>query len=202
MSKDFFPPRPESRPTVYAYEDTNPQYAGLLKVGYTTLEARTRVAQQYPTLKPGKPPYHILLEEPAMRSDGSVFTDHDVHGMLRINGIKNEKGEWFRCSVAQVKSAVIQVRTGQLSDENRSLDFRMRPEQEEAVEKTTAYFASWRREKGNRNKPPHFLWNAKMWTTTRFKSGLPTEGSAIAARAPSGTTETGTTFIDSGKATS
>jgi hypothetical protein len=162
MSNDFFPPRPESRPTVYAYEDTNPQYAGLLKVGYTTVDARTRVAQQYPTLKPGKPPYHILLEEPAMRNDGSVFTDHDVHRMLRVNGIKNEKGEWFRCSVTQVKSAVIQVRTGQLSDENRSLDFKMRPEQEAAVEKTTTYFASWRREKSNRERPPHFLWNAKM----------------------------------------
>ena len=29
MIKDFFPPRPESRPTIYAYEDTNPQYANL-----------------------------------------------------------------------------------------------------------------------------------------------------------------------------
>jgi len=26
MSKEFFPPRPESRPTIYAYEDKNPQY--------------------------------------------------------------------------------------------------------------------------------------------------------------------------------
>ena len=55
MSKDFFPPRPESRPGIYGYEDTNPQYAGLLKVGYTTVDAQTRVAQQYPTLRPGKP---------------------------------------------------------------------------------------------------------------------------------------------------
>ena len=39
MSKDFFPPRPEPRPTIYAYEDTNPQYAELLKVGYTTVDA-------------------------------------------------------------------------------------------------------------------------------------------------------------------
>ena len=54
------------------------------------------------------------------------------------------------------------MRTGQLNEENRSLDFKMRPEQEAAVEKTAAYFASWRKEKGNRNKPPHFLWNAKM----------------------------------------
>jgi hypothetical protein len=162
MSREFFPPRPPSRPTLYAYEDTNPQYAGLLKVGYTTVDAQSRVAQQYPTLRPGKPPYMIVLEESAMRNDGTVFTDHDVHRMLRLNGVKNPEGEWFRCTVAQVKAAIIAVRTGQLNDENRSLDFTMRPEQEAAVEKTSAYFAGWRKEKGNRDKPPHFLWNAKM----------------------------------------
>jgi len=32
----FFPLRPDSRPIIYAYEDTNPQYEGLVKVGYTT----------------------------------------------------------------------------------------------------------------------------------------------------------------------
>ncbi len=41
MSREFFPPRPASRPTIYAYEDTNPQYAGLLKVGYTTVDAQS-----------------------------------------------------------------------------------------------------------------------------------------------------------------
>lgn len=162
MSKEFFPPRPASQPTLYAYEDTNPQYEGLLKVGYTTVNAQGRVAQQYPTLRPGKLPYRIVLEESAMRSDGSVFTDHDVHRMLRLNGIKNPKGEWFKCTVAQINAAFIAVRTGQLNDENRSLEFGMRPEQSAAVEKTAAYFESWRKEKVNRNKPPHFLWNAKM----------------------------------------
>lgn len=160
--KDFFPPRPATQPTIYAYEDSNPQYAGLLKVGYTIVDAPSRVAQQYPTLRPGKPPYRIILEESAMRGDGTVFTDHDIHRMLRLNGVKNPKGEWFRCTVDQIKAAIIEVRTGQLNEENRSLDFKMRPEQVEAVEKTAAYFISWRKERGNRNKPPHFLWNAKM----------------------------------------
>jgi hypothetical protein len=162
MSKDFFPPRPETRPAIYAYEDTNPQYANLLKVGYTTVDAQSRVAQQYPTLRPGKAPYLIVLDESAMRNDGTVFTDHDVHRMLRLNGIKNPDGEWFRCTADQVKAAIIAVRTGQLNEENRSLDFTMRPEQKAAVEKTAAYFVSWRAEKANRNKSPHFLWNAKM----------------------------------------
>lgn len=107
MSKEFFPPRPESRPTIYAYEDTNPQYAGLLKVGYTTVDVQTRVAQQYPTMKPGKPPYRIILEEPAMRNDGTVFTDHDVHRYLRVIGVKNPQGEWFHCSPQEVKTAVV-----------------------------------------------------------------------------------------------
>jgi len=160
MNDEFFPPRPESRPLIYAYEDTNPQYAGLLKVGYTTVDVRDRVAQQYPAKKPGPPPYRIVLEEPAMRNDGTVFTDHEVHRMLRINGIKNPEGEWFRCTADDVKAAIIAVRTGQLNEENRSLDFRMRPEQQAAVEKTADYFKSFRKE--NHNKPPHFLWNAKM----------------------------------------
>jgi len=59
MSKEFFPPRPESNPVIYAYEDTNPQYAGLLKVGYTTVDAKTRVAQQYPTFPPTSTPVAV-----------------------------------------------------------------------------------------------------------------------------------------------
>lgn len=160
MSSDFFPPRPRVEPKIYAYEDTHPQYAGLLKIGYTTQSVQERVAQQYPTLRPGgKPPYRIVLEEPAMRSDGTGFTDHDVHRMLRINGIPHAGGEWFRCTVDQVRAAINAVREGQLFEEQRSLNFKMRPEQEAAVAKTMAYFQNYRRENG---KPPHFLWNCKM----------------------------------------
>lgn len=162
MAKDFFPPRPDASPKIYAYEDNHPQYAGLLKVGYTTLKVENRLIQQYPTKKPGKPPYRIVLEESAMRGDGSSFTDRDVHQMLRINGKKNPVGEWFCCSVEDVKSAIIAVRTGQLNEENRSLDFKMRPEQYQAVEMTAAYFQRWKREKDNAGRAPHFLWNAKM----------------------------------------
>lgn len=156
----FFPPRPASHPAIYAYEDTNPQYAGLLKVGYTTIDVRQRVEQQYPTAKPGKPPYRIVLDEPAMRNDGSVFTDHDVHRRLRSVGIANPRGEWFCCTVVDVRAAILAIRTGARNEENRSLDFAMRPEQEAAVEKTLVYFTSFKKE--NKHKAPHFLWNAKM----------------------------------------
>ncbi|HPP56938.1 MAG TPA: DEAD/DEAH box helicase family protein, partial [Anaerohalosphaeraceae bacterium] len=75
------------------------------------------------------------------------------------NGIRKERGEWFRCTVEQVRSAVHAVRDGQLYEEQRSLNFTMRPEQEAAVKRTLAYFQSYRREN---DKPPHFLWNCKM----------------------------------------
>jgi hypothetical protein len=160
MREKFFPPRPDSKPTIYAYEDTNPQYLGLLKIGYTTVDAQRRVAQQYPTLKPGKPPYRIVLEESAMRNDGTTFTDHDIHRHLKIVGLRNPEGEWFKCSVKDVKAAIIALKTGEMNEESRSLDFKMRPEQKAAVEKTADYFRSFQKE--NHDKPPHFLWNAKM----------------------------------------
>ena len=50
---DIINRKPDSRPTIYAYLDTNPQYEGLLKVGYTTVDVVSRVKQQYPTKRPG-----------------------------------------------------------------------------------------------------------------------------------------------------
>jgi hypothetical protein len=168
MSRILFPPRPETKPTIYAYKDTNPQYEGLLKIGFTNVNAQRRVAQQYPTVRPGKLPYEIVLEESAMRNDGSVFIDHDVHRYLRRSGIKNLKGEWFKCSVKDVRAAVIAVRNNELNEENRSLEFKMRPEQAEAVEKTAEYFKGYKKE--NPDKTPHFLWNAKMRFGKTFAS--------------------------------
>ena len=133
MSKtEFFPKRPDVLPSIYAYEDTNPQYKGLLKVGYTTRNVQERVAQQYPTLRPGALPYKILLEESAMRNDGSTFTDHDVNRYLRQVGVKNPDGEWFECTIGRVKSAIIAIKNRELEEESRTLDFTMRPEQDEA----------------------------------------------------------------------
>jgi hypothetical protein len=160
MPDGFFPERPESNPTIYAYEDTAPQYQGLLKVGFTTRSAHRRVAQQYPTRRPGPKPYHIVLEKPAVKSDGSFFSDHDVHRVLRKMGIPNPDGEWFQCSVKDIEAAILAVKTGKENEERRNLDFRMRPEQEEAVEKTANYFKNFCGTGAEVH--PRFLWNAKM----------------------------------------
>ena len=86
-NNDFFPERPKSHPMIYAYEANNPRYKGLLKIGYTATNVEKRVAQQYPTLRPDGKPYEIVFAKTAMYSDGSTFTDHDIHRFLRKRNI-------------------------------------------------------------------------------------------------------------------
>jgi len=158
---DFFPPRPDLQPMIYAYEDLNPDFRGLLKVGYTAVDVDKRVAQQYPTKRPdGYTPYRIVFRQSAMKDDGTSFTDRNVHQALINMGIEAAGGEWYRCSVDDVKAAVIAVQTGRENIEKRTRDFKMRPEQEEAIRKTAEYYKTARQD--NPEHVPRFLWNAKM----------------------------------------
>ncbi len=168
MTKELFKERPPVQPQIYAYEDTNLQYKDQLKIGYTTVGVQKRVAQQYPTLRPGKLPYCIVLEESAMRSDGSAISDQEVHRYLRKKGFINTEGEWFKCTIKDVKSAIVAIRDGFENDDNRSDDFGLRPEQADAIAKTQDYFSDLRRE--NPEKTPRFLWNAKMRFGKTFTS--------------------------------
>lgn len=161
MAIDFFPQRPAATPMIYAYEDTNPQYKGMLKIGFTTRDVETRVAEQYSTKRPdGSKPYKIVYRESAMYPDGTAFSDHDVHRVLKQKHFINTGGEWFKCSVDDVRAAVLAVKTHTVNAENRINNFKMRPEQQAAVEKTAAYFLST--EEDNVKRYPKFLWNCKM----------------------------------------
>jgi hypothetical protein len=156
-ANEFFPRRPGATPTIYAFASTHPDYAGLLKVGYTEHNAAERVAQQFPG---GFTGYDIKLIEPAMRSDGSSFTDRDVHRHMRARGIQNATHEWFRCTVKDVQAAILAVRERRSNVEDRTLSFGLRPEQEQAVAMTADYFSRAVTEQPGHT--PHFLWNAKM----------------------------------------
>lgn len=158
MADKFFPQRPDVTPTIYAYELTGVStHKGLLKVGYTNRNAQERVAEQ---LQTSQVQYKIVLEVSAMRNNGTAFTDHDVHNCLVRNGIRREKNEWFRCTKKDVEAAILSIKSGIENEEQRTLDFNMRPEQEAAVEKTAAHFKHFK--KSYPGKTPHFLWNAKM----------------------------------------
>lgn len=163
MNRDFFIPRPEITPTIYAYELINvASHKGYLKVGYTERDVATRVAEQMHT---SAVPYKIVLCASAMRPDGSCFTDHDIHAVLKKKGYMqlnagDDKNEWFKCDLNAVKAAIIAVRDGVTNIENRTQTFKMRPEQTRAVQMTIDYF--WQAKKDEPDRAPKFLWNAKM----------------------------------------
>ena len=161
MKKELFSDSYKGNPKIYAYSDSHPQYAGLLKIGYTSRKTvQERVKEQYPILSPGEKTYTIHLDVKAIRNDGSSFIDKDVHKILERKGFSNPKGEWFRCTVEDVKTAVNNLVNGDSEISERIKSFPLRPEQKEAIKKTKSYILEF--EKENPGKTSHFLWNAKM----------------------------------------
>ena len=147
-------------PTIYAYEHIGvPAHKGMLKVGYTTRDVETRVKEQNKT---GNIQYRIVLARPAMRHDGTSFDDHLIHSILRKDHVRNPEGEWFVCDEYKVERAIAAAIEGKNTMVERIYNFPMRPEQELAVKKTSAYFKAFKKDPDNRGLIPHFLWNAKM----------------------------------------
>ena len=162
-AQDLLRNRVEETPTIYAYALPDvPKYKGLLKVGYTSRSGNVRIEEQGHELHLDK---EILLRRSAMRPDGTYFTDKGlggVHYYLRKSHFQNPFGEWFRCEVKDVEKAIHAAMDRLDSMTERIYDFKMRPEQTKAVEKTSAYFNAFRKDPDNKGLTPHFLWNAKM----------------------------------------
>jgi len=161
MSKtiaDIVGSKPEVRPRIYAYAIDDEAHKGLLKVGQTTRDVRQRVAEQLRTAAIKN--YRIEVDEPAARDDGTFISDHELRAALARKGFERAELEWVRCSVADVRTALAELRAGQRFSGTHHETFAMRPEQAEAVNKTHAYFHSiWQEDM---HAVPRFLWNAKM----------------------------------------
>ena len=137
---DILPPKPVVRPRIYAYSIDDKAHQGLLKVGQTVREVKQRVAEQLKTAAIKN--YRIELDESAERDDGSVITDREVRAALLKKGFKNGDLEWMRCSVADIRTVLTELRTGRRVEGARHQTFPMRQEQAAAVAKTHAYFHS------------------------------------------------------------
>src|SRR5512143_1525653 len=111
MSKtieEILAPKPEARPRIYAYSIQDDAHAGLLKIGQTTRDVRQRVAEQVKTAAIKN--YKIELDESAECDDGTIFTDHYVRAALVKKGFVNIELEWMRCSVADVRTVITELR--------------------------------------------------------------------------------------------
>ncbi|MFH0908374.1 MAG: DEAD/DEAH box helicase family protein [bacterium] len=156
--EEILAPKPEARPSIYAYAIDDEAHKGRLKVGQTTRDVKQRVAEQLKTAAIKN--YKIEINESAERDDGTIFTDHEVRAALVKKRFERTELEWMRCTVKDLKTVLTELRTGKRFTGTHHETFAMRREQAEAVEKTFDYFNSIWAEK--RKVVPRFLWNAKM----------------------------------------
>lgn len=161
--EEFFPQRPNVKPIIYAYDLPNDStHPGYIKIGYTERDANVRIKEQLHTSAVA---YRILKTWNAMKSDGTIFNDHEVHKALKRKGFfqfnaGKDKNEWFKCTVKDVSAVILALQKGISNEEERTQSFSMRPEQKEAVERTIKYYKSAYNE--DYHRVPKFLWNAKM----------------------------------------
>lgn len=141
---------------------------GLIKIGYTDRDVTIRIREQLNAVKmPLDTPHDLLLVESAITKDGQAFRDHSVHKALQSAGIHRREGEWFECTVEEVRAAIQSFKTGdKLHSLRTRQEFRPRPEQDRAVAETAAYFRSASKSEA----APHYLWNAKMRFGKTFTS--------------------------------
>ncbi len=161
---DILHNRPAVVPTIYGYSLPGvADHDGYIKIGYTDREdVNDRIKEQ---LHAAAIKYKLLFTESAMRSDGTCFTDHDVHALLKRKGFRQlnygeDRNEWYNCSEKDALQAIKEIRYGQRFSGNRTQDFTMRDEQKTAVERTAYYFRKMKQEEPQSR--PKYLWNAKM----------------------------------------
>ena len=161
MSKsieELLPDKPKARLRIYAWSTMEiKKFDGCLKVGQTTRNVNVRIKQSQGV---AQVPYILEVDEPAERSNGTVFRDSAVRERLKQKGFENVELEWMRCTAADVLTAIRELQTDTARVGSHTENFEMRAEQVAAVKKTADYYSSiWADDK---KAVPRFLWNAKM----------------------------------------
>lgn len=161
---------------IYVYSIPFKSHEGRLKLGYTEtkipnptqqdIEAaavNNRVKGQTQT---ADIPFKLQHAELAVTNKGTCFTDHDVHDVLIRSGFErkakytnNSHSEWFQISLEIAKNAIRAAKEGRRAlttkekTASKNPDFIFRPNQRDAIDKTTQAI---------KKKRKKFLWNAKM----------------------------------------
>ncbi|MDR2833362.1 MAG: DEAD/DEAH box helicase family protein, partial [Streptococcaceae bacterium] len=146
----------KTTPTIYAYTTpTNTAKKGWIKIGYTNRNADVRIKEQTHTV--GIEAKKLWSYE-ARFSGGGYFDDHAFHSFLAKHGIKRQVNtEWFFFNnhPEEAKNLFKEFIFKDYSSAQKGLKipYKLRKEQEEAVEQTFQY--------AQNNPNGEFLWNAK-----------------------------------------
>lgn len=146
-------------PQIYAYTlPTIPEDAGWIKIGYTERKnVDDRILEQTKTAAVNLP-YDKLWSEPAkFNNTDKWFTDKQLHSYLKKfkNVEQRPNTEWFYYNGTPEKSHADfdDFRNNEFRQTKEQLDYTLRPEQEDAVNKTLSY--------AKLHEGGEFLWNAK-----------------------------------------
>lgn len=159
---------------IYIYETPASRELGLIKIGYAQ-DVDQRIREQFNTasaIDASSMAYSILYQSEAVKEDSTEFRDHDIHAALIAKGYSKHiitdgdttiKGntEWFKVDLDKAIHLIDQFKKGRKPEEidiERFQTFPMRPEQQNAVDKTIEYFKA----SAHPNQAVEMLWNAKM----------------------------------------
>lgn len=159
---------------IYIYETPASREQGLIKIGDAG-DVESRIKEQLVTagtFDATATEYRLLFKVEAVRKDGTEFRDHQIHPILESKGypkhqIVGESGvikgstEWFKVDLDKAIHLIEEFKKGRKTEEidiERFQTFPMRPEQQNAVDKTIEYFKA----SANRTQAVEMLWNAKM----------------------------------------
>lgn len=141
-------------PQIYAY--TTPEIArhdGWTKIGYTEQDVETRVKQQTHTANV----YYVIQwhGNATYEDTGETFRDTDFHGYLKKLNVANEPDtEWYEIEPDPAKMRFYEFRENHgILEAPAAIEYRLRAEQERAVEQTADY--------AQRHQRGEYLWNAK-----------------------------------------
>ncbi len=147
-------------PVIYAYSTpTIPDHSGWLKIGYTEQNIKTRIDQQTHTVDV---PYVVEWFRTAIYTGGTktgqVFDDKAFHRYLRVFQYENDpSNEWFKITKEESLSLFEQFSRSSGDDfsglKDMTIPYKLRSEQESAVEQTISYFKD--------HSYAEYLWNAK-----------------------------------------
>lgn len=140
---------------MYAY--STPEIArhnGWLKIGDTEQGVDRRIRQQTHT---ADVLFELEWKDIAMyRDNGTYFRDYDFHDYLtEYKGIeRNDHTEWFKIDGKALRECFEEFTNPNYPQTGRHYSYKLRKEQQEAVEKTLDYL-------NKNNGEGKFLWNAK-----------------------------------------
>ena len=145
-------------PQCYAYTTPGvPKHSGWTKIGFTERDVETRINEQTHTVGVDhKTWWHMRAAY--MTEPFGTFTDKDFHAYLKKLSVDREEGtEWFCIAPNTAKGDFVDFTQnhGAVSDDDADavIPYKLRDEQNKAVEIALDYFKS--------HSNGEFLWNAK-----------------------------------------